>query len=129
MRYPVLLLTVLTAAGCSTSKQADPVIWAGAMQDQNYEIQGKHFQETKGYEHYGNAAEAISALGLDKMAEMYASVNLYGSPDEIAAQLRQQKEILGVDHDVLIMSKYGSMSQAEAEKSASLFAEKVIPHF
>ena len=41
MRYPVLLLTVLTAAGCSTSKQADPVIWAGAMQDQNYEIQGK----------------------------------------------------------------------------------------
>ena len=41
MRYPVLLLTVLTAAGCSPSKQADPVIWAGAMQDQNYEIQGK----------------------------------------------------------------------------------------
>ena len=41
MRYPILLLTLVAATGCSTSKQAEPVIWAGAMQDQNYEIQGK----------------------------------------------------------------------------------------
>ncbi len=94
---------------------------------EHYEIQGNHFKETKGYEHYGNAAEAIAAMGLDKMAEMYASVNLYGSPDEIVAQLRQQKEILGVDHDVLVMPKYGSMTQAEAEASMGLFAREVLP--
>jgi alkanesulfonate monooxygenase SsuD/methylene tetrahydromethanopterin reductase-like flavin-dependent oxidoreductase (luciferase family) len=96
---------------------------------EHYEIAGEHFKNTKGYEHYGNAADAISAMGLDKMAEMYASVNLYGTPEEIGEQLRSQKEILGVDHDVLIMAKYGSLSQAQAEKSASLFAEKVIPQF
>jgi len=32
---------MLAATGCSTSKQSEPVIWAGAMQDQDYEIQGK----------------------------------------------------------------------------------------
>jgi alkanesulfonate monooxygenase SsuD/methylene tetrahydromethanopterin reductase-like flavin-dependent oxidoreductase (luciferase family) len=96
---------------------------------EHYEIVGKHFQRTKGYEYYGSAAEAISAMGLDSMAAMYASVNLYGTPDEIEAQLRAQKEVLGVDHDVLVMAKYGSMTQREAEKSLSLFAREVIPRF
>jgi alkanesulfonate monooxygenase SsuD/methylene tetrahydromethanopterin reductase-like flavin-dependent oxidoreductase (luciferase family) len=96
---------------------------------EHYEIAGEHFKDTKGYEHYGNAAQAISAMGLDKMAEMYASVNLYGTPSEIVEQLRSQKEILGVDHDVLVMAKYGSMTQAQAEDSARLFAEQVIPQF
>ncbi len=96
---------------------------------EHYEIAGAHFKDTRGYEYYGNAAEAISAMGLDAMADMYAGVNLYGTPDEITAQLKQQKEILGVDHDVLVMAKYGSMTQPEAEASASLFAERVIPEF
>jgi alkanesulfonate monooxygenase SsuD/methylene tetrahydromethanopterin reductase-like flavin-dependent oxidoreductase (luciferase family) len=94
---------------------------------EHYEIGGAHFKATKGYEHYGNAAEAIAAMGLDNMADMYASVNLYGTPDEIIALLREQKEILGVDHDVLVMPKYGSMSQAEAEASVGLFAREVMP--
>lgn len=96
---------------------------------EHYEILGDHFKDTKGYEHYGNAAEAISAMGLDAMADTYASVNLYGTPGEIADQLKSQKEILGVDHDVLIMAKYGSMTQADSEKSATLFAKQVIPEF
>jgi alkanesulfonate monooxygenase SsuD/methylene tetrahydromethanopterin reductase-like flavin-dependent oxidoreductase (luciferase family) len=96
---------------------------------EHYEIGGDHFKGTKGYEHYGNAAEAINAMGLDNMAEMYASVNLYGTPEEIVEQLHSQKQILGVDHDVLVMPKYGSMTQAEAEASAGLFAREVIPRF
>ena len=96
---------------------------------ENYEIAGDHFKNTAGYEYYGNAADAISAMGLDRMAAMYESVNTFGTPDEIVEQLRSQKEILGVDHDVLIMAKYGSMTQAQAEASASLFAQEVIPRF
>jgi len=96
---------------------------------EHYEIAGEHFKETAGYEHYGNAAEAITAMGLDQMAEMYASVNTFGTPEEIVEQLRSQKEILGVDHDVLVMAKYGSMTQEDAEASASLFAKEVIPEF
>ena len=94
---------------------------------EHYEIGGAHFKETRGYEFYGNAAEAIEAMGLDAMAEMYAGVNTFGTPDEIVDQLRGQKEILGCDHDILMIPKYGSMTQQEAEASVSLFAREVIP--
>jgi alkanesulfonate monooxygenase SsuD/methylene tetrahydromethanopterin reductase-like flavin-dependent oxidoreductase (luciferase family) len=95
---------------------------------EHYEIGGQHFKDTKGYEYYGNAAEAIKAMGLDRMAEMYAGVNTFGTPEQIIEQIRTQKEILGVDHDILVMTKYGSMSQAEAEASMTLFAKEVIPN-
>ncbi len=96
---------------------------------EHYEIGGKHFQTTKGYEYYGNAAQAIEAMGLEKMAEMYAGLNTFGTPDEIVEQLRAQKEILDCDHDVLVIPKYGSMTQEQAERSISLFAREVVPRF
>lgn len=94
---------------------------------EHYEIGGAHFKDTKGYEYYGNAAQAIEAMGLEKMAEMYAGVNTFGTPDEIVEKLRSQKEILGCDHDVLVIPKYGSMSQEEALASVTLFAREVMP--
>jgi len=94
---------------------------------EHYEIGGAHFKETRGYEFYGNAADAIEAMGLEKMAEMYVGVNTYGTPDEIIEKLRSQREILGCEHDVLMIAKYGSMPQGEAEASVELFAQEVIP--
>jgi len=94
---------------------------------EHYEIGGAHFKETRGYEFYGNAADAIEAMGLEKMAEMYVGVNTYGTPDEIIEKLRAQREILGCEHDVLMIAKYGSMPQGEAEASVELFAQEVIP--
>ncbi|MBW2387901.1 MAG: LLM class flavin-dependent oxidoreductase [Deltaproteobacteria bacterium] len=96
---------------------------------EHYEIGGEHFKQTKGYEFYGNAAEAISAMGLDAMAEMYAGVNTFGTPEQIVEQLRNQKEILGCEHDILVIPKYGNMTQEEAEASVTLFANEVIPAF
>ena len=94
---------------------------------EHYDIGGEHFKHTKGYEYYGNAADAIEAMGLETMAEIYAGVNTFGTPEQIVEQLRNQKEILGVDHDVLVIAKYGSMSQEEAESSIALIANEVIP--
>ena len=94
---------------------------------EHYEIGGEHFKHTKGYEFYGNAAEAIEAMGLETMAEIYAGVNTFGTPEQIVEQLRSQKQILGVDHNVLVIPKYGSMSQEEAESSIALFATEVVP--
>lgn len=96
---------------------------------EHYEIGGEHFKATKGYEYYGTAADVIEAMGLEAMAEIYAGVNTFGTPEEIVEQLKTQKEILGCDHDVLMIPKYGSMSQEEAESSTRLFAEEVIPKF
>ena len=94
---------------------------------EHYEIGGKHFEGTHGYEFYASAAEMISAIGLDEMANMYAGVNTYGTPDEIIEKVEEQRRILDCDIDVLAITKYGGMSDAEAESSMRLFAEKVAP--
>lgn len=94
---------------------------------EHYEIGGAHFQGTRGYEFYASAAEMISAIGLDEMANMYASVNTYGTPDEVVAKIEHQRAVLGCELDVLAITKYGGMTQAEAESSMRLFADEVMP--
>ena len=94
---------------------------------EHYEITGKHFQGTRGYEFYGNASEMIAAIGLETMAEMYASVNTYGTPAEVIAKIQQQRDVLGCDVDVLAIMKYGGMTDAEAGASMRLFAREVMP--
>lgn len=96
---------------------------------EHYEIGGEHFKQARGYEFYANAAEAITAMGLEPMAEMYASLNTFGTPEQIVEQLRAQKDVLGVDHDVLFIPKYGSMTTEQAKASMELFARDVIPAF
>jgi alkanesulfonate monooxygenase SsuD/methylene tetrahydromethanopterin reductase-like flavin-dependent oxidoreductase (luciferase family) len=66
-------------------------------------------------------------MGLEAMAEMYVGVNTFGTPEQVVEKLEAQREILGCDHDVLAIGKYGSMSQDEAESSLRLFAEEVMP--
>ena len=94
---------------------------------EHYEIAGDHFKNTKGYEFYNNAAEFIGAVGLDTMADMYASVNTYGTPEEIVEKIRAQRAILGCETDVLMIVKYGSMTQEQAEASLHLLATEVLP--
>jgi alkanesulfonate monooxygenase SsuD/methylene tetrahydromethanopterin reductase-like flavin-dependent oxidoreductase (luciferase family) len=87
---------------------------------EHYEIVGEHFSQTKGYEHYASAAEAISSMGLDAMADLYASVNLYGTPDEIVAKLGALRA-LGAEY-VLINSAGGIAALRR-------FATEVMPAF
>lgn len=94
---------------------------------EHYEITGKHFQGVRGYEYYGNAAEMITAVGLDTVAEMYSSVNTYGTPAQVVAKIQQQRDILACDVDVLAIMKYGGMTDAEGAASMRLFAREVIP--
>jgi alkanesulfonate monooxygenase SsuD/methylene tetrahydromethanopterin reductase-like flavin-dependent oxidoreductase (luciferase family) len=94
---------------------------------EHYEIAGKHFHGTRGYEFYANAAEMITAIGLDEMANMYAGVNTFGTPSQIVEKIEQQRRILDCDFDVLTMVKYGGMTDAETESSMRLFASEVMP--
>jgi hypothetical protein len=94
---------------------------------EHYELGGTHFESTPGYEYYASAAEFIASAGLETMAEMYVGVNTYGTPAEIVEQLRNQREILDHDIDVLQIVKYGGMTQAEAESSMRLFSSEVVP--
>jgi alkanesulfonate monooxygenase SsuD/methylene tetrahydromethanopterin reductase-like flavin-dependent oxidoreductase (luciferase family) len=94
---------------------------------EHYEIGGDHFKDSKGYEHYANAATAIEAMGLDAMADIYGSLNPVGTPEEIVEIIQAQRDVLGLNHDVLFIPRYGSMSLEQAETSVKLLADEVIP--
>jgi alkanesulfonate monooxygenase SsuD/methylene tetrahydromethanopterin reductase-like flavin-dependent oxidoreductase (luciferase family) len=94
---------------------------------EHYEIGGAHFQGTRGYEFYASAAEMITAIGLDEMANMYAGVNTFGTPDRIVERIEEQRRVLDCDLDVLAIVKYGGMTDAEAHASMRLFAAEVMP--
>ena len=70
-----------------------------------------------------------SRWACEAMAEMYASLNCYGTPEQIIEKLQQQRDILGCDHNIIVIPKYGSMTQEEADASVALFAREVMPHF
>ena len=58
---------------------------------------------------------------------MYVGVNTFGTPDEIVGKIQEQRDLLDCDVDVLAITKYGGMTDAEAQSSMRLFAEKVMP--
>lgn len=113
--------------GRANAKGAEYVKNYFATVAEHYEIAGKHFRGTHGYEYYANASEMIAAIGLDTLAEMYASVNTYGTPGQILDKIQRQRDVLACDVDVLAIMKYGGMTDAEAASSIRLFAREVIP--
>ena len=62
------------------------------------------------------------------MADMYAGVKYLRHPGMRSSRsFAPSKEVIGCEHDVLAIPRYGSMTQAEAEASVELFAREVIP--
>ena len=64
---------------------------------------------------------------LEEMANMYAGVNTFGTPEQILEKIGEQRRVLDCDVDVLTIAKYGGMTDQEAAGSMRLFAEKVMP--
>jgi hypothetical protein len=86
-----IIATLAGLAGCTSTsdRAAEPVIWAGAMQDENYEIQGKPQAgggETSGYG-YDQQGGEMNAQALEQQAVTAPQVHYhihhhyhYGTP-------------------------------------------------
>jgi alkanesulfonate monooxygenase SsuD/methylene tetrahydromethanopterin reductase-like flavin-dependent oxidoreductase (luciferase family) len=92
----------------------------------HYEIMGEHFKTAKGYEHYATAGDAFRAVGLETSADVYCSVQTWGTPETILEKLRARRELLG-EFELNCIAYYGGMPVDEAERSLRLFAKEVLP--
>ena len=92
----------------------------------HYEIMSEHFKDTRGYDHYANAADAFKAVGLETAAKVYCEVQTWGTPQMILEKLRWRRELLG-GFELNLISYYGGMPIELAEQSLRLFAEEVLP--
>jgi len=93
---------------------------------QHYELQSDHFKQAKGYESYGNAVDLMRSIGLEKMCEMYLSVNAWGTPDQVAERLLARRDYVG-DFDLTCCFRYAGLPYEDAERSMRTFAAEVLP--
>lgn len=92
----------------------------------HYELMSDHFQDTRGYEFYGDAQKGLAAVGLESSAGIYAGIQTWGTPEQIVEKLRARRELLG-DFELSLICHYGGMPVELAEQSVRLFAEEVLP--
>src|SRR2546423_271171 len=93
---------------------------------EHYELESDHFKDLKGYESYGSAVDLLKAVGLDKLCDMYLSVNVWGTPDQIVERLHARREVIG-DHDLTCCFRFAGLPIADADASMRLFAAEVMP--
>lgn len=61
------------------------------------------------------------------MTNRYAGVNTPSAPQQIIVEIGRQRSILECDIDVRAITRYGEMTDEEAETSMHLFIEQVMP--
>jgi alkanesulfonate monooxygenase SsuD/methylene tetrahydromethanopterin reductase-like flavin-dependent oxidoreductase (luciferase family) len=92
----------------------------------HYEILSEHFKQVRGYDHYATAGELFRQVGLETGANVYCSVQTWGTPERILEKLRRRRELLG-DFELTCIVNYGGLPIEEVEGSLRLFAREVLP--
>jgi alkanesulfonate monooxygenase SsuD/methylene tetrahydromethanopterin reductase-like flavin-dependent oxidoreductase (luciferase family) len=97
----------------------------------NYDLQGNHFKDIKGYEYYAQRAQAMEDAGVEidpvkGMSEMYIANHIWGTPDQC---IQKMKTIADAFHpeEFMLVCRYGEMTKEVADKSTKLFAKEVLP--
>jgi alkanesulfonate monooxygenase SsuD/methylene tetrahydromethanopterin reductase-like flavin-dependent oxidoreductase (luciferase family) len=92
----------------------------------HYEMAGEHFAKTEGYQRYAETAALLRQVGLEAAAEAAAAVALFGTPDQILAQVAEVKDVLG-DFQLIVIPSFGGLHYDQAVASLELFAKEVMP--
>jgi alkanesulfonate monooxygenase SsuD/methylene tetrahydromethanopterin reductase-like flavin-dependent oxidoreductase (luciferase family) len=94
----------------------------------HYEFDGKHFGNTRNYESYQTGADMLREVGREAAHQGFYDMQLKGSPDEIKAEIRKRRELIG-EYQQMVLVSYGGMTYPTIRDSLKLFAEKVMPEF
>lgn len=92
----------------------------------HYEFTGTHFDKTKGYKSYGEAAALIRQFGLDAAAEAYRHAQSWGTPDRILANYQRWRSLVG-DFALNNVFSFAGLPFDKVERSQRLFAAEVMP--
>ncbi len=92
----------------------------------HYDMAGDHFRNMKGYGDYAVTANILKGTGMEDAANAFVDINTWGTPTQILEKLERRKQFLG-DFDLTIQVSFGGMTEENAEKSMTLFSEKVLP--
>ena len=92
----------------------------------HYEMLGDHFKDAKGYEEYGDAADAMREMGVDAIADGYLENQVWGTPQQMLEGFEARRKIVG-DFDILLVTRFAGMPFEVCQRTHETFARAVMP--
>lgn len=92
----------------------------------HYELGGRHFESTQGYEYYRGLASFIQKKGSGRVVDNFVELQIYGTPDQCYERIVDIRSKVGNEGFNAVCS-YSGMTADLAEANMRLFAEKVMP--
>jgi alkanesulfonate monooxygenase SsuD/methylene tetrahydromethanopterin reductase-like flavin-dependent oxidoreductase (luciferase family) len=92
----------------------------------HYELGGRHFDSTHGYEYYKRLASFIGKNGSDRVIESFVELQIWGTPEECFDRVMDIRSQVGNDAFNAVCS-FAGMSAETAEANMRLFAAEVMP--
>jgi len=93
----------------------------------HYEFAAGHLSKLKSYEHYGQKYKQAETTGKVQTGNMWLDQHCWGTPEQCIERIERVRTSMRASSEMIFVFKYGGMSQSEAENSAKLFANEVLP--
>jgi hypothetical protein len=93
---------------------------------QHYELGGRHFGETGGYEYYARMSENVREHGAADAGRFFADLQVWGTPAQCLQKIQWIRSTVPFDRFMGVF-QYGGMPIAEGRRNARLFASEVAP--
>lgn len=95
----------------------------------NYELEGDHFEQIRGYEHYAERARMMRTAGVNPTQARIDNVltnHCWGTPEQCIAKLKSIAEAFHPE-EFMFVCRYGNMPKDVSDGSIELFAREVLP--
>ncbi|NKQ51646.1 LLM class flavin-dependent oxidoreductase [Amycolatopsis sp. K13G38] len=92
----------------------------------HYELGGRHFESTHGYEYYKRLASFIQNKGSERVVDNFIELQIYGTPEQCYERIVDIRSKVGNDGFNAVCS-FSGMSYETAEANMRLFASEVMP--
>ena len=91
----------------------------------HYEMFGKHFDATKGYERYADMSKYLNSIGADKAVEDYIQLMPWGTPQQVLDKFSKMKELTDMQ-GIMPNLYFGGMPYEESTRNINCFVKHCL---
>jgi len=91
----------------------------------HYEMFGKHFDVTKGYERYADLSKYLNSFGADKAVEDYIQLMPWGTPQQVLDKFSKMKDLTDMQ-GIMPNLYFGGMPYEESTRNINCFVKHCL---
>ena len=91
----------------------------------HYEMFGKHFESTKGYERYADMSRHLNSIGEDKAVQDYIALMPWGTPQQVLEKFEKMKALTDMQ-GIMPNFYFGGMPYEENQRNLKCFVKHCL---